>query len=338
MTQAACRGQSPLPDSSVSCADEVLRGTAIVLLTWNQREQTRRCLNSLVEAGYELKRVVLWDNGSSDGTDELMFNDFPEVVYHHHPINQGVASGRNAAALLAIRSLSPTHILFLDNDMVVTPKFLESLCEPFATQPRLAQALAKIRFYNDPERLHSAGGQVVNFVLGINHSIGYGEIDKGQYDVRKSCLPSGGATLVAVTVFLELDGFDSIFDPFGAEDLDFAYRARSADYHALYIPEAVVYHDYRPKMGSGKTGESYVAERVRHWMILLRRHASLSQQVGFCIGGAAVGLIKIALREMIKGNGAVLQGIPSGVKRYVSGLPRKESAGKESHDVGIETD
>jgi GT2 family glycosyltransferase len=318
--------------------DHVLRGTAFVLLTWNQLEQTRRCLQSFVEAGYPLSRVVLWDNGSTDGTDEAIISEFPDVTYHHHPTNQGVASGRNRAALLAVQKLSASHLLFLDNDMVVTPGFLESLCEPFTTEPGQAQAMAKIRFFDEPERLHSAGGQVVNFALGIKTGIGYREIDRGQHNVRKSCLPSGGATLVAASVFLELDGFDSVFDPFGTEDLDFALRVREAGYLGTYIPEAVVYHDYQRKTASGNGGDSYIAARVRHWMILLHRHATLPQQLGFYLGGAIVGFVKVAIRQVLSGNASALKGIPKGVGDYASDLPQPESIRPASPRAGLETD
>ncbi len=144
--------------------------------------------------------------------------------------------------------------------------------------------------------------------------------------------------MVAVPVFLELDGFDSIFDPFGAEDLDFAYRVKSAGYQATYVPEAVVYHDYHRKSGAGPDGDSYIAARVRHWMILLRRHATWPQQLGFFLGGAVVGLITIVGRQILNGNVAALKGISTGVVDYASDLPREDKIRKYSHDVGIETD
>ena len=51
MIHAPRSGQSLLPDSSVGMIDAMLRETAIVILTWNQREATRRCLHSLANAG-----------------------------------------------------------------------------------------------------------------------------------------------------------------------------------------------------------------------------------------------------------------------------------------------
>ena len=324
MTDTALINRPKSPAIKRDAVDDVLRETAIVILTWNQREATRRCLQSIAAAGYSLGRVVLWDNGSVDGTDDAIIDEFPDVIFHRHPHNQGVASGRNSAALLAMRKVSPTHLLFLDNDMVVTSGFLESLCEPFVADSRQAQAVAKIRILNDPERLHAAGGQDVNFALGIKNSIGYGEMDCGQYDDRQSCLPSGGATLVAVKAFLELDGFDSVFDPFGAEDLDFAFRVRRANYQATYVPEAIVYHDYHRKNGAGQNGDLYVAARVKHWLILLRRHASIGQKLGFFLGGAVVGLSRIVRRQVLIGNVPGLSGLARGVVSYLGSRPRKE--------------
>ena len=91
MIPAAKRGHSLLPDASGIQVEETLRGTAIVILTWNQLNDTRRCLCSLARTGYSLNRVVLWDNGSEDGTEESITREFPDVIYHRHPRNLGVA-------------------------------------------------------------------------------------------------------------------------------------------------------------------------------------------------------------------------------------------------------
>jgi GT2 family glycosyltransferase len=320
-----------------NAVDDIIRGIAIVILTWNELDETRRCLQSLQAAGYSLGRVVLWDNGSSDGTEVSITREFPSVIYHHYRTNLGVASGRNAAASLAIQALSPSHLMFLDNDMVVTHGCLEALSEPFASEPKLAQALAKIRFLNEPERLQSAGGQVLNFALGTKRTIGFGEVDLGQYDQRQPCLTSGGATLVSADVFRELDGFDSIFDPFGDEDTDFAFRVRAAGYQAMYVPEAVVYHDYCRK--DEKSAQPYIAARVRQWMILLSRHATLPEKLAFFAGGALLGLLKVVLRELVKGNIASIRGILVGLREYVTRESRiKATTRLDCQDTGAESD
>ena len=103
---------------------------AIVVLTVDQRERTLRLLRSLVHDDARA-RILVWDNGSTDGTDDAVRREFPAVHVHRHPTNLGVASGRNSGAALAIERYQPTHLLFLDNDMVVQHGFVNALLEPF---------------------------------------------------------------------------------------------------------------------------------------------------------------------------------------------------------------
>ena len=123
-----------------------------------------------------------------------------------------------------------------------------------------------------------------------------------------------------------------------AEDLDFAFRVREAGYRATYIPEAVVYHDYQRKSAAGSDGDSYLAARVRHWMILLNRHATLPQRIGFLVGGAVVGFIMVVTRQVLSGNVAALKGVPKGVGEYARELPRTGSTRTISARAGFETD
>ncbi len=301
-----------MPIAVDSAVKRIVADTAIVLLTWNQCAQTKRCLNSILESGFPLSRVVLWDNGSIDGTDEVIARAFPEVVYYRHSVNKGVASGRNSAALLAARALAPEYLLFLDNDMVVTPGFVEALCKPFVDNPELAQSTAKIRLLQDPARLQSAGGQRVCFGLGYKSGIGYNQLDRGQYDQRRDCLPSGGATLVSNSVFSELGGFDPAFDPFGAEDLDFSLRVRDAGYRASYEPEAIVFHDYIRKSPTNSGGSSFIAKRVNDWFRLFNRHASPAEKIAFVCGGGLIGLLRVVFRQIRRRDLAPLAGIATG--------------------------
>lgn len=285
---------------------------AVVILTWDQRETTLRCLENLGSTlGGGSTRVVVWDNGSTDGTVEAVRSRFPEVVIERHPENLGVASGRNAAAEHAIRTLAPTHLLFLDNDMQVTPGLVETLLEPFHEDAGVAQTQAKMRFAFDRRRLNDAGGCRIRFWLGETTPIGFGEVDRGQYDRRTPCIASGGAMMVRADVFLELGGFDAIFDPFGPEDLDFALRAREAGYRALYVPEAVVYHEGGHVVQSGYT-EDYARIKVRNWLRFLDRHASWLQKLAFYVIGAPWILLRMILRELRRGNLAAVRGTLAG--------------------------
>jgi GT2 family glycosyltransferase len=285
----------------------------VIMLTMNQHEKTLRALASFREIPSPPFQLLLWDNGSQDGTAEAVGVAFPEVLVHHHPANLGVASGRNAAAALAIEKFRPTHLLFIDNDMIVDPNFINALLAPFESDPQLAQTQAKLRFMNDPTRLNDGGGCRIQFWLGRTSPVGFGEVDRGQYDKAARCISCGGAMMVRTDVFQELCGFDEKFSPFGPEDLDFSLRCYALGYHALYVPQALAYHEVSHSFEGGQYTELYARNKSRHWLLFMRRHASLAEQIAFYLVGAPLRIIQMIIREGCQGNWAALRGSARGL-------------------------
>jgi GT2 family glycosyltransferase len=289
---------------------------AVVILSFNQREQTLRCLRHLLELAPAEGPfdVLLWDNGSKDGTAEAAAGAFPGVLVHACAENLGVAGGRNAAARRAIEEFSPELLLFLDNDIVVQPGFVASLAAPFFAPggERVGQTQAKLRLADQPEKLNDGGGAHVQFWLGRTRPVGYGEVDRGQRDTPAQCVSCGGAMMVRVSLFRELDGFDEQFSPFGPEDLDFSLRLQAAGWQAWYIPAAVGFHDVNHTFGAAGYSEDYARHRASHWMKLMRRHATPLDWLGFLFIGVPLIAARVLVREGRKRNLAALRGLVRG--------------------------
>lgn len=283
----------------------------VIILTLDQRQRTLQCLESLFAIQEPEFDLLLWDNGSRDGTAEAVNNSFPEVFVHQHPENLGVASGRNAAAALVIDKYDPSYLLFLDNDMIVESDFVRGLLQPFLNDKTMGQTQAKLRFVDDRSRINDGGGAQINFISWQVTPVGYGEIDIGQYNTVKRCISCGGAMMVRADVFQELNGFDTTFDPFGPEDLDFSLRLQDAGYLALYTPEAVAYHVVSHTFGKGYS-EEYARHKTRHWFAFMRRHATPMQKLGFYTIGAPYLMARVALREGKRGNLQALRGLVRG--------------------------
>lgn len=283
----------------------------VLILTMNHLDRTLKCLESLMADEEQPFKVLVWDNGSQDGTAKAVRIAYPNVLVHEHPTNIGVASGRNTAAELAIKTYQPTHLLFLDNDILVEPGFIPALYQPFMEDDKVGQTQAKLRFMHDPERLNDGGGAQINFLLWRITPVGYGEIDCGQHDTTKECISCGGAMMVRTDVFQQLGGFDSQFDPFGPEDLDFSLRLQTAGYRALYVPNAVGYHRVSHTFGEGYT-EDYARHKLRHWRVFMQRHASLSQKFGFYAVGAPYLVLHVLIREGFRGNWSAIKGLVKG--------------------------
>lgn len=284
----------------------------MIILTYNQRDKTLECLFRLLDGKDMPFKVLVWDNGSRDDTLAAVKETFSDVLTHYSESNLGVAGGRNASAKIAISELGATHLLFLDNDIHVEAGFVRELYKPFEGDPHLGQTQAKLRFMHDRSRINDGGGARIDFVLWRVHPVGYGEFDQGQYDVPRSCISCGGAMMVRSDIFQQLNGFDPLFGPFGPEDLDFSLRLQKAGYKAMYIPQAVGYHQVSHTFGKGYS-EEYATHKARHWMLFMRRHATLGQKVAFYLFGIPILAIQVFVREAKRGNLRAILGLAQGI-------------------------
>lgn len=284
----------------------------VIILTYNQRQKTLKCLSTLFGSENIPFKVLVWDNNSRDDTLAAVDEAFPEVATHYSQSNLGVAGGRNASGTMAIRELGATHLLFLDNDIEVESGFVKALYDPFETDIDLGQTQAKLRFLHDRSLINDGGGARISFVFWRVKPVGFGEPDRGQYDAPRPCISCGGAMMVRADVFQQLNGFDPLFGPFGPEDLDFSLRLQKAGYGAMYIPKAVGYHQVSHTYGEGYS-EEYARHKSRHWLLFMRRHARPWQKIAFYLFGAPILTIQVLFRETRRGNLAAIRGLVQGI-------------------------
>jgi GT2 family glycosyltransferase len=287
----------------------------VILLTYKQREKTLACLSDLVANTGVAFRVLVWDNGSQDDTIAAVNQEFSNVLTHYSESNLGVAGGRNASAGLAIHELGATHILFLDNDILVEPNFVNELYEPFRRDSEIGQTQAKLRFMHDRSLINDGGGAQISFLFWRVKPVGFGEPDRGQYDEPHTCISCGGAMMVRADIFQHLNGFDPLFGPFGPEDLDFSLRLQRAGYKALYVPKAVGYHQVSHTFGEGYS-EEYARHKSRHWLLFMRRHANFGQKMAFFLIGAPILAVQVFIREARRGNFGAIRGLIQGLLQY----------------------
>jgi hypothetical protein len=272
-----------------------------LVLTWNQKEDTLRCLRSFQSVDYRKLEVVLVDNGSNDGTRESVNNEFPSVHVVSNPFNSGVAGGRNIGIDYANRHFAYDYLLYIDNDTLVTRDFIHPLVEALETNASIGIAAPKLYTLDEEGVLDSAGGANVNFWTGSTGRRGYGEIDRGQYDTPDTppCVPAGIA-LVRRAVIDKCGGFDTEFNPYGPEDLDFSLRAKAHGFTFRYVPASVIYHKGN-KTGFNTYTPEYAAIKGRNLRRFMKRHATKFQW--FCFNGLLPLLaLRTIVREIARGN------------------------------------
>ncbi len=213
---------------------------AIVVVNWNGKKVTLECLASLQQLTTPDVRIVLVDNGSSDGSAEAIRETFPGVDVLALASNRRFAGGNNAGIAHAL-AMGADHVMLLNNDTVVAPDVVARLLDRFTQDPRCGMAAPKIFYADPPDRLWFAGGEI-SFWTGTMRHTGIREADHGQYDTpREIGYATGCCILTSREVIQRAGVLDESFFMY-TEDADWSMRVRAAGYRILYEPRARVWH------------------------------------------------------------------------------------------------
>ena len=219
---------------------------AIYIPTYNGRERLGKALRSL-QAQSRPVDVVVADNGSSDGTAELLRDEFPEASLLELGRNLGFGPALNRA--VAEHPADP--VILLNNDAEAEPRFVEALLDAAAEGPEcvagvLVQEAA-------PGLIDSAGVVADRTLMGFDYL--HGEPLDAAARAPDPLGPTGGAALYRLDAFRAAGGFDErIFLYY--EDLDLALRLRAAGARCRLAANARAIHAYSASLGAG-SGEKY---------------------------------------------------------------------------------
>jgi GT2 family glycosyltransferase len=166
----------------------------------------------------------------------------------------------------------------------------------------------------------------VNLYTGYITDIGSGEKDTGQYGEPRYVAACGGfAFLTRARMFRELGGLADEFNPYGWEDVDFAFRALRRGHRCYYTPKAVVWHK-GCKIGRGYV-PLYEKYKVKHYFLFLSRHANRLQKLT-CAVVIPFRLAWLVVKMIARGNGRILFSQLSGALENFLGRRRSKPPGE----------
>jgi GT2 family glycosyltransferase len=211
----------------------------VVVPSWNGIDLIRDCLLSLKRQTLNLAVIVV-DNGSVDGSNHVVRDEFPEVQLLEFPNNAGFAGGVNRGIRPALEQ-GAEYIALFNNDAVADEHWLEELVAVAEANEHLGIVAAKI-LTMDGRKIDSTGD--CYSIWGFPFPRGRGEVDSGQYDSEEMSgifAASGGASLYRAQMLQEIGLFDERFFAY-FEDVDMSFRARLAGWDIEYAPRARVRH------------------------------------------------------------------------------------------------
>ncbi|UCH81556.1 MAG: glycosyltransferase [Nitrospiraceae bacterium] len=212
---------------------------SIIIPVHNKIEFTIKCIENLARnTAYEPYEVIIIDNASSDGTREFLGSLEGDVKIISNATNLGFAISNNQGA----KKAKGEYLLFLNNDTIPQPGWLESMVKVMKIQQDVAVVGSKLIYPDNTIQHAGVVFDISDSALHIAHL--YKGFDRGRKEVnhiREMNAVTAACMLVKKNFFITVGMFDEGFLN-GYEDIDFCLRVREMGYKIIYTPESELYH------------------------------------------------------------------------------------------------
>jgi GT2 family glycosyltransferase len=212
---------------------------SVIVVSWNSRQYLPGCLASVAAQTHPDVETIVVDNGSTDGSADLVADRFPGAILLRSAANEGFCRANN----LALMRASGVFILCLNADAVLEKDYLERALAAIGTDARVGMVAGLVHRFDG--RTIDSAGQFLTRARRVRDR-GYGQLDAGNYATAGEVFGVPGAVALYRREMVDAiaeEGrfFDEAFFAFW-EDMDVAWRARRAGWKALYVPSARARH------------------------------------------------------------------------------------------------
>jgi N-acetylglucosaminyl-diphospho-decaprenol L-rhamnosyltransferase len=296
---------------------------SLLIVSWNAAEWLRRCLTSLRGLPHE---VIVVDNGSTDGSPDLVAHQFPECHLIRETTNLGFAGGVNAAA----RRASGDFLLLLNSDVEATPGAVDRLAAFLDAHPDCA-AVAGLLIDDAGRPQHGWNVRRLPTLLSLATNLLLVDRLWPMNPVRRRALaldidtsaplrveqPAAACLMLRRSVFEQIGGMDEVFYPAWFEDVDLCRRLHEKSAQVWLVPAALFRHRggvARERLGT----RGFAAAWYRNLERYVRKHhgsGALAMIKALVVIGMilrmGVGLLA-GDREAIRAHAGVLRGTMTG--------------------------
>lgn len=212
---------------------------SIIIANWNGGEVFKNCLLSLSQITYPNWELIVVDNGSSDGSNDLaekILGKKIRVLLISNPTNLGFVKANNQGYLVS----SGKYLLLLNNDTKVTADFLNKLVSFAEKDSKIGVVQPKILMMDSPGLLDNAGSFLTR--IGFLAHRGFMEKDSAKFSQTQEVFSAKGACLlIRKSLVDKISLFDEDFFSY-FEESDFCFRVLLAGAKVVFFPGAVIYH------------------------------------------------------------------------------------------------
>ena len=214
---------------------------SLVILNWNGKDLLSRFLPKIINVIAEpYVEIILYDNGSTDGSVEYIADRHPSIKIVRSNRNLGTAEGPN----LAVKYCKGKFVFFLGNDQYITRDTISNMLQVFERDDKIGMVTGKtlsVDYYGTPDGKVDQIGFLVD-KYGLPYPIAYNQPDSISFNKPFEIFFCGGCgMMVKKELFMRLGCFDSTYFLL-QEDYDFCWRAKLFGHKTIAQPKAFIYH------------------------------------------------------------------------------------------------
>jgi GT2 family glycosyltransferase len=216
---------------------------SIVLVCWNNKAYLDPCLKSLYEGGLKSSfDVVVVDNGSTDGSQQMLVEKYPDVMLIQNEGNVGLGKASNQG----IEATNGRHVLLLNNDTLVNGPALDMLVEYLDAHPETGATAGKLL---NPDNSFQSGfapfSTLLEEFLIVTHIgellwTGYpshGDSNK----IKETGWMSSACLLVRRAALDQIGLLDESYFIYG-DEADLQFRLNKAGWKVVFLPNSSIIH------------------------------------------------------------------------------------------------
>lgn len=252
--------------------------TAVVLLSYNSLPLAKDFLPKIIATVPKRSdiEIIVVDNASTDGTQEYVKENHPEVSLMRFDVNVGFTGGY----LKSLAQIDAKNFVLISSDIEVTENWFESAIDLLNSSDDIAAVQPKVMSYDrrkEFEYAGAAGGYIdsLGYPFCKGRLINVLEEDEGQYDeVQEIFWASGACLFIKSEAWRAAEGFDKDFFAH-MEEIDMCWRLKGMGYRIMYQPKSMIYHmgGFVIKYGSPQK----IFRNHRNNLLMLIKNLPLSQ-------------------------------------------------------------
>ena len=278
---------------------------SIITINYNGLEDTCALIDTI--PFNDNMEVIVVDNASKQDEATVIQQRFPQVKVIRSEKNLGFAGGNN----LGIQAAQGKYLFLVNNDTIFKDFNLQSMIDRLESSSNIGAVCPKIRFAWKNNPIQFAGYTPLSKITVRNQAIGFGEEDRGQYNIPHPTPYAHGAAMMLKREVIDNVGLMPECYFLYYEELDWSMMITRAGYEIWYEPACTIYHKESQATGQNSPLRTYYITRNR--LLLVRRNwkgasKHLSYLYIICIVSVR-DIIKYAIHGQWKLAKAVYKGV-----------------------------